>query len=266
MLICSSPQLFAACHVLLRLLMPRHSPYALLRLNFPVSFFPVLVLLNCLSFINKYFGCFFCEKVLSFRFLNSLHLSVKLYFYPKLERPISDPAFPAVSFYLSSYLFVSTLQYTSIRFSMNISRTALPTSRSVLPLVGSSGLEPPTSRLSGARSNHLSYEPIQFPRCISSLIPTRRFRLRQLAAGGDDGNRTHDPLLAGQVLSQLSYTPVSLRGELNNLYGHSKLNNNKLILAFRLTLSLAVSSFWFLLYSILMISSHSPLCRISRSP
>ena len=28
------------------------------------------------------------------------------------------------------------------------------------PLVGSSGLEPPTSRLSGVRSNHLSYEPI----------------------------------------------------------------------------------------------------------
>ena len=26
-------------------------------------------------------------------------------------------------------------------------------------------------------------------------------------AGGDDGIRTHDPLLAGQVLSQLSYTP-----------------------------------------------------------
>ena len=26
--------------------------------------------------------------------------------------------------------------------------------------------------------------------------------------GGDDGNRTHDPLLAGQVLSQLSYTPI----------------------------------------------------------
>ena len=27
-------------------------------------------------------------------------------------------------------------------------------------LVGSSGLEPPTSRLSGVRSNHLSYEPV----------------------------------------------------------------------------------------------------------
>ena len=33
MLICSSPQLFAAYHVLLRLLMPRHSPCALLRLT-----------------------------------------------------------------------------------------------------------------------------------------------------------------------------------------------------------------------------------------
>ena len=28
--------------------------------------------------------------------------------------------------------------------------------------------------------------------------------------GGDDGIRTHDPLLAGQVLSQLSYTPINL--------------------------------------------------------
>ena len=34
MLICSSPRLIAACHVLLRLLMPRHSPCALIRLNF----------------------------------------------------------------------------------------------------------------------------------------------------------------------------------------------------------------------------------------
>ena len=36
-LICSYPQLIAAYHVLLRLLMPRHSPYALIRLNFPFS-------------------------------------------------------------------------------------------------------------------------------------------------------------------------------------------------------------------------------------
>ena len=63
--------------------------------------------------------------------------------------------------------------------------------------MGSSGLEPPTSRLSGARSNHLSYEPISYSVYLVSL-----------ASGGDDGIRTHDPLLAGQVLSQLSYTPI----------------------------------------------------------
>ena len=62
-----------------------------------------------------------------------------------------------------------------------------------LALVGSSRFELPTSRLSGARSNHLSYEPI-------ALSPF---------CGGDEGIRTLDPLLAGQVLSQLSYTPIS---------------------------------------------------------
>ena len=67
-------------------------------------------------------------------------------------------------------------------------------------LVGTSGLEPPTSRLSGARSNHLSYAPLWLL-LRGSLTHT---------FGGDDGNRTHDPLLAGQVLSQLSYTPIGL--------------------------------------------------------
>ena len=38
-LICSSPWLIAACHVFLRLLMPRHSPYALVCLDsFYISF------------------------------------------------------------------------------------------------------------------------------------------------------------------------------------------------------------------------------------
>ena len=60
-------------------------------------------------------------------------------------------------------------------------------------LVGSSGLEPPTSRLSGVRSNRLSYEPIWFE--VRSPF------------GGDERDRTADPLLARQVLSQLSYTP-----------------------------------------------------------
>ena len=67
-------------------------------------------------------------------------------------------------------------------------------------LVGLDGLEPSTSRLSGARSNHLSYRPLFL-----------RWSLIRVHLGGDEGNRTLDPLLAGQVLSQLSYTPIRVR-------------------------------------------------------
>ena len=55
-------------------------------------------------------------------------------------------------------------------------------------VVGSNGLGPSTSRLSGVCSNQLSYEP---------------------TCGGGNRVRTDDPLLAGQVLYQLSYTPIS---------------------------------------------------------
>ena len=70
-------------------------------------------------------------------------------------------------------------------------------------LVGLRGLEPPTLRLSGVRSNHLSYKPL----CPASV----GFSLSSFACGGDEENRTPDPLLARQVLSQLSYTPIYAR-------------------------------------------------------
>ena len=38
------------------------------------------------------------------------------------------------------------------------------------PMVGSSGLEPPTSRLSGVRSNHLSYEPMSAAELLASCL------------------------------------------------------------------------------------------------
>ena len=65
--------------------------------------------------------------------------------------------------------------------------------------MGLSGLEPPTSRLSGVRSNRLSYKP--FSSVASVVNPSH-------SHGGDEEDRTPDPLLARQVLSQLSYTPV----------------------------------------------------------
>ena len=61
--------------------------------------------------------------------------------------------------------------------------------------MGLSGLEPPTSRLSGVRSNRLSYKPLLF------IVKIRDFH------NGDGEIRTLDPLLARQVLSQLSYAP-----------------------------------------------------------
>ena len=98
-------------------------------------------------------------------------------------------------------------------------------------MVGLSGLEPPTSRLSGVRSNRLSYKPISW---FERWFPTRPLVFPALAfvralcvfqhlvafsiavrrTGGDERVRTDDPLLAKQVLSQLSYTPIFTCGRI----------------------------------------------------
>ena len=98
---------------------------------------------------------------------------------------------------------------------MNISQPPLL----MIAMVGLSGLEPPTSRLSGARSNQLSYKPMIIW-CFSFIL----FPFATFVTGGDDGIRTHDPLLAGQVLSQLSYTPIMrfpLRGVGTDLFSRA---------------------------------------------
>jgi hypothetical protein len=64
-------------------------------------------------------------------------------------------------------------------------------------MVGPDGLEPSTPRLSSACSNQLSYEPL-----IGNLQ-----RLNRKKLGGAGRSRTDDPLLAKQVLYQLSYDP-----------------------------------------------------------
>ena len=48
--------------------------------------------------------------------------------------------------------------------------------------------------------------------CLTFFVKKGKQRnFLKVSFGGDDGIRTHDPLLAGQVLSQLSYTPVLFR-------------------------------------------------------
>ena len=62
-------------------------------------------------------------------------------------------------------------------------------------LVGPSGLEPPTLRLSVVRSSQLSYGPVS------------HWTIGYYSDGGDSRDRTGDLLLARQALSQLSYIP-----------------------------------------------------------
>ena len=57
------------------------------------------------------------------------------------------------------------------------------------------------------------------PVCVP-LLPTPTSSFKKI--GGDEENRTPDPLLAKQVLSQLSYTPAYLIEGL----APSKLNND----------------------------------------
>ena len=118
-LICSSPQLFAACHVLHRLPVPRHSPYALVRLNFPsVQFshselleFHKQIFLVVNSSVKRFYP--FC-------FLNRLfHLSVKLYFTQIWKDLLIFANLLIKSLYCPLICSFLTLLFL-IRFSMNM--------------------------------------------------------------------------------------------------------------------------------------------------
>ena len=76
-------------------------------------------------------------------------------------------------------------------------------------LVEASGLEPPTPTLSGWCSNLLSYASI-----YENEHDARFLLFTARGSGGDERDRTADPLLARQVLSQLSYTPMSPRARI----------------------------------------------------
>ena len=85
MLICSSPRLFAACHVLLRLLVPRHSPCALSSLTFLCESFYSLLLfpqlhLKVFSFLMLLFspGIHLLDKMYSCFSICSLYSVLKV--------------------------------------------------------------------------------------------------------------------------------------------------------------------------------------------
>jgi hypothetical protein len=115
----------------------------------------------------------------------------------------------------------------SIRLKIRRSNTSADVLDDVIflfgSLVGRGGLEPPTSRLSGVRSNHLSYRPdllrvfwaLPTTHWWSLSILPRQDRQHQKAIGGTKAaakqgfggayrDRTDDLLNANQALSQLS--------------------------------------------------------------
>ena len=98
--ICSSPQLFAACHVLLRLLMPRHSPCALFSLTFVEVNFVCLddIASQSRLCLLRYFSSFVKNRVLF------VHL------------PIFHELFKSISLKLFRFLCFCILSYPSPGF------------------------------------------------------------------------------------------------------------------------------------------------------
>ena len=151
--ICSSPRLFAACHVLLRLLMPRHSPCALSSLTYRRSHSDLsenswfsLRIMQALQRSKLYvtlhpFGC--CSTINLFPLC--LHRETSL-----------------LPYLLLSHCSVFKVQIFPTAFAVRFEdpieiRSSNPKANR---LVGPSGLEPPTLRLSVVRSSQLSYGPI----------------------------------------------------------------------------------------------------------
>ena len=98
---CGSSRLFAACHVLLRLLVPRHPPCALVSLIVflfslvTLCFYSQFVLWfvnskrNCRSLRSPLLTCLFSSSCLSFDLsfsINSLRLSRSLFFQMQFSR------------------------------------------------------------------------------------------------------------------------------------------------------------------------------------
>ena len=133
--ICSSPRLFAAYHVFLRLLVPRHPPCALLSLTF------ALIALNryCSVFVNH--GLLTLCSVTTFERFNFSIVCVRVW------------KFGLMSLHLDLSILMQLVS---------------------------------------------QYAVFKVHRCASCFHE----------ANGDGEIRTLDPLLARQVLSQLSYTPI----------------------------------------------------------
>ena len=157
LLICSSPKLIAAYHVLHRLLMPRHSPCALSSLTVLklCSFFPVNLIDSPIGSLNSWIMQAHVLEV----------FTLKLYFTLKIF-PLLLPSHNCIIITMFSFQGTCELLEAQWNFSSTWNFSQLPTSSLFTitsyfkKLVGQNGLEPSTSRLSVVCSSQLSYWPI----------------------------------------------------------------------------------------------------------
>ena len=198
--------------------MPRHSPYALIRLNFLLNFLQLFSWIAWVSLNNLFWFSFRSKKVWSFLrffFPSGWDLSIStleiVVVYPNfLERPILISCLLKCVLF---YLFVSTHFTSLFGFQWTFSFPNL----SIRWWAQVDSNHRPRAYQARALTTW-AMSPFSFSMYLVSLAYSF-YRLSSV--GGDDGIRTHDPLLAGQVLSQLSYTPIL------GFYGHWKLNNSR---------------------------------------
>ena len=131
--------------------MPRHSPYALFSLIF------LLLRLDLTSLKRKLYYPFLFLKFSSF--FDSLYAVFNVLSQPSAGTHLSVPMPLFGTWFGGLSDFGLVLAYARNKRSLFPLRL---TYTHKVYMVGSSGLEPPTSRLSGARSNRLSYEPWLF--------------------------------------------------------------------------------------------------------
>ena len=147
--ICSSPKLIAACHVLRRLLMPRHSPCAL----YSLTLRDILVLL--LELCRQSTGYFRKIVIVTHIFSDVPQLKFTTF----LQLPLKPSVALLSSHFNTLFSFQGAISDSFEARSQNPVSWVLR-SNSKLELVGPSGLEPPTLRLSVVRSSQLSYGPV----------------------------------------------------------------------------------------------------------
>ena len=163
--------------------MPRHSPCALYSLNFSCSI--------CLSYRLIIVWIVWLHNEITIVFFSTCYGEIVVF--PTLQKNL-------YLFQILAYLLFNMLTICSFYSSFVLFSFQWPQIRCLNYTWWAQVDSNHRPRAYQARAlTTWAMSPFRCYRCIFSP---------SLASGGDDGIRTHDPLLAGQVLSQLSYTPI----------------------------------------------------------